>query len=349
MTMHRWFIRLAFVPLLAGSGCATHPERPGTTTRDGSYDSEMPSTPTTPELTQISESVRMVNVVASYRTNVFPLQAHIRVQDIRTGPALQFSERVITMNRRASGSSLVILVEDRQMVILSCAHVIYAPDTILTFYPKPDHSPGDFVRTMSIKQDQEIYVRGIPGGRRMSILAKDDSLDLVLLGKRFDEERPMALLAVPYPAGRAQELGWGTFVYVFGYPAGFRMLTRAIVSSPNRDPSGSFLLDAAAKPGYSGGAVFALRDGVPNFEFVGLVRSSKGPVEYTVTPVHEGEAFEGDPTVPFQGDLYVERRTDLDHGVSEAIPVETITRFLRERRGDLRAAGYDIVWGEPEH
>ena len=347
MHLREWIFGLLVIASTGVIGCASRPGQASPQPGDGAYDSEFPSAPATQELTRIAETVRMINVIASYRRNEFPLQAHVRTVDVRTAPVLQFSERVVTLNRRASGSALVIQADHRRLALLSCAHVVRFADTIYTFHAGSDKRPTEYVRTMSVKQDQEIYVRGISGGRRLEILAIDDSLDLVLLGKRYDEDLPPSIVSLPYPAGKAEDLGWGTFVYVFGYPAGYRMLTRAIVSSPNRDKDGSFLLDASAKPGYSGGAVFAIRDGIPNFELVGLVKSSKGPIEFTVSPTHEGESFEGDLTVPYQGDLYVELRSDLDHGVAEAIPAEMVTQFLRVHHDRLRAQGYEIVWGEP--
>ncbi|MCK7529466.1 MAG: hypothetical protein MZV64_73895 [Ignavibacteriales bacterium] len=50
------------------------------------------------------------------------------------------------------------------------------------------------------------------------------------------------------------------------------MVTKAIVSNPSRDESGSFLVDAVVNNGMSGGLVLAIKDGVPNFEMVGMIQ-----------------------------------------------------------------------------
>ena len=70
----------------------------------------------------------------------------------------------------------------------------------------------------------------------------------------------------------------------FGYPSGHKMVTKAIVSSPNKDRKGSFLLDAVLTPGFSGGIALAVRDGVPNFELVGLVQLVSGRTTYALGP-----------------------------------------------------------------
>ena len=46
-----------------------------------------------------------------------------------------------------------------------------------------------------------------------------------------------------------------------------------------------FLVDAVFNRGYSGGIVLAIRDGVPNFELVGLVKSVPAEYEYVMKPI----------------------------------------------------------------
>jgi hypothetical protein len=345
------FLARVIVVLMAAvacvaAGCSSGGARGGSDrTVDGMYDSEFPALPASPRLAEFTESVRMINTIAAYRTYQFPIGAKVRASDMNMPYLLDRAEKMIAQNRRASGSALLIYARQRRLALVSCAHIVDFPDTMLTFHMGPDRRMTDFVRTLSVKDGQEIYVAGIPGARRMEVLAMDRAADLVLIGKQFDDLLPPTILPVQYPIGRAKELGWGTFVYILGYPSGFRMVTRAVVSSPNRDQSGTFLLDAGFKPGYSGGAIIAVRDGVPNFEIVGIIKAAKGSVEYMVSPTHEGERFEGDVSVPYQGDLWVERRTDLDHGVAEAVPAEVIMEFLSSRLAELNGLGYDIIWG----
>ena len=109
-------------------------------------------------------------------------------------------------------------------------------------------------------------------------------------------------------------------------------MTKAIVSSPNRDKYGSFLTDAVSNKGFSGGIVLAIRDGVPNFELVGMMKLIPGCQQYYLTPSKEGEWFELDPNMPFKGDVYAESRVDIIYGVAPAIPAELIVDFLHKTR-----------------
>jgi hypothetical protein len=129
---------------------------------------------------------------------------------------------------------------------------------------------------------------------------------------------------------------------MFGYPAGYRIVTKAIVSSPNRDRYGSFLTDAVFNRGFSGGIVLAIRDGVPNFELVGMMKLVPGHQHYYLTPAKEGEQVDFESNVPFKGDMYAESRTDIIYGVAPAIPSELIIDFLKTNQQKLIDQGYDL-------
>jgi len=169
----------------------------------------------------------------------------------------------------------------------------------------------------------------------------------VLLGKTFESEpfpRPRVFM---YPAGRARELEWGTFVYLFGYPTGHKMVTKAIVSSPRKDRHGAFLVDAVFTPGFSGGIALAIRDGVPNFELVGIVKLVSGRSTYVLVPPSDDATTEFDPLVPYTGDIYVQKRTEIEYGIVQAVPVETILEFIDAHRGDLASRGYTVTFAQP--
>jgi hypothetical protein len=119
-------------------------------------------------------------------------------------------------------------------------------------------------------------------------------------------------------------------------------VTKAIVSNPNRDKYGSFLTDAVFNRGFSGGIVLAIRDGVPNFELVGMMKLVPGHQHYYLSPAKEGEQLEFDPNIPFTGDVYAESRVDIIYGVAPAIPAEMIVEFLKSNEETLIDQGYDL-------
>jgi hypothetical protein len=193
-----------------------------------------------------------------------------------------------------------------------------------------------------VKDRQTNYIGAIPGVHNLEILCMDNDNDIALMGQVIDAPVIPSVSVFNYPIGKAKELEWGAFVYLFGYPAGYRVVTKAIVSNPNRDKYGAFLTDAVFNRGFSGGIVLAVRDGVPNFELVGMMKLVPGYHRYYLTPAKEGEQVDIDPNIPYKGDMYAESRTDIIYGVAPAIPAELIVDFLQTNQQHLARKGYDV-------
>jgi len=118
------------------------------------------------------------------------------------------------------------------------------------------------------------------------------------------------------------------------------MVTKGIVSSPNKDGKGSFLIDAVFNRGFSGGIVLAIRDGVPNFEIVGLVRSVPAEYEYVLKPVPMNQSIEYNPLIPYTGDIYIDQRASLKYGITRVIAIEAIVEYLEDNEDFLAEKGY---------
>ena len=309
---------------------------------DGLYDSEFPSRRTSTQLEDISESVKMITAIAYYRAFSFTLEEQVR----KTGIAPEYlktrEEGSVFINKSLSGTATIVWAEGRRVALMTCAHIVAFPDTEITYHLGPDRRPTPFLKTFSVKERQLNFVGILPEGGALEILAMDKAADVAILGKLFEQQPSNPIPVFPYPAGRASELEWGSFVYLFGYPSGYRLVTSGIVSSPNRDRRGSFLTDAVFGGGFSGGIAVAIRDGVPNFELVGMVKMVSARTTYVLRPPHEEATVEYDPTVPYAGDAYVERDTRIEYGVSQAVSVETILDVVETNRSRLEALGYFV-------
>jgi len=314
---------------------------------DGKYDSEFPYRGCSSQLEEIGESVKMINAIAYYRTYTMSPGDRVRLAALTPDVLRGAGVTSVMTTSQTSGTATIVASGDRHVVLLTCAHVVGFPDTLVTYYQGTDHRPTPFVQTISFKERQTNYVAVFPEGGELETLAIDREIDVALLGKAFETEPLPRPQVFHYPAGRARELEWGTFVYLFGYPTGHKMVTKAIVSSPNKDRRGSFLLDAVFTPGFSGGIALAIRDGVPNFELVGIVRLVSGHTSNILVPQPGGEAGDYDPLTPYTGDIYVERHTEIEYGIVQAIPVETLLGFIDEHRAAIAARGYSVSFAQP--
>jgi hypothetical protein len=253
----------------------------------------------------------------------------------------RYTVRDTIVSRIGSGTATVIYRGLDRIALLTCAHVVDHPDTVITYYMDELGEGRRVIQSISVKRREQFYVIDILGGGDLKVLAVDPAHDLALLGKK-DLRETHRIPVLAYPAGDSRSLEWGSFVYLMGYPMGFKMITQGIVSNPNMDGDGAFLVDALFNRGFSGGIVLAIRDGVPNFELVGLAKSVSAEHKYVLRPLKETSEFLYDTTVPYTGDIYVRSESDINYGITHAISVETIRRFVEENRDQLMREGYDF-------
>jgi hypothetical protein len=127
-----------------------------------------------------------------------------------------------------------------------------------------------------------------------------------------------------------------------GFPLGYQMITRGIVSKPIRKNDHQFLIDASFNEGFSGGVVLAIRDGIPNFELVGLGKSASVSYENILIPEKLEYQRRYNPDIPYTGEAYVKVRKDFNYGITRAISSQAIIRFYRKHRKKLLEQGYDL-------
>jgi len=222
---------------------------------------------------------------------------------------------------------------------LTCNHIIDFPDTVFSFY-ESNSSKEKYILCVSIKIKQMNQI-GITEGNNIEILAKDEKNDIAFLGKKItqtDENIPF----FKYQCGESNDLEWGSFVYIIGYPMGFQMITRGIVSNPDKIKSGSFLIDAVFNRGFSGGLVLAIKDGVPNFELVGMAKSVPYKEENILIPENTNESFEYAPNSPYTGNIFVKSKKNLSYGITNSVTIETIKEFYKENKNKLLEKGYNL-------
>jgi hypothetical protein len=307
---------------------------------DGKYDSEFPYRGCSEQLEEISESVRMINCLAFYKSYVFSAEQKLRTSDITDPRLKERAVKEIYFDKSAAGSCTVIYYQERKLAVLTCEHVVSFPDTLITYFPSENSKPTEFIQSIAVKEHQKNYIGLIQGAGDLEILAVDKTNDLAILGQKIDAPSMHNIPVFRFPIGKAKELEWGAFVYLFGYPAGYRMITKGIVSNPNRDKNGSFLTDGVFNKGFSGGIVLAIRDGIPNFELVGMVRMIPGFQEYYLTPTKAGERADFEMATSYTGTSYINSRMEIIYGVSPTIPVEQIIEFFKANEEQLERKGY---------
>lgn len=310
--------------------------------QDGKYDSEFPSLPCSQELEDIAQSVKLVSILAFYESYDLPENSKIKKSTLTANTLKNEAIKKHIIEKPAAGTATVIYHRQKRIALLTCAHIIYCPDTVITYFKNEQGKETEYIQNISIKFKQYNTIGGLPQVFDFNILAMDLESDVAIIGKELSSIPKKHIPVFNYPTGKAEELNWGTFVYLFGYPKGQKMISTGIVSSPNRDKKHSFLTNASFNRGFSGGLVLAVRDGAPNFELVGMTNSVSAESHFLLSPDKDYDISDYNIKRPYTGDVFTKYHRTIFYGITFAISIETINNFIKKNKPLLQEKGYDV-------
>ncbi|MEI6683138.1 MAG: serine protease [Bacteroidota bacterium] len=338
--MKRWLPFFLCIVLLSGYACIHRKVAlvQVQKTHEG-YDSQFPSGVVSDGIAAATRAVKKIYSISSYTTWKFRREQAITRFDILTGNYKKTAWGIISTKETVFGTAVVAGVTGKRIALLTCAHVINSPDTLVSYFPPQGDDPAPCIQSFSVKEKQENWVKDLPACGSFTVLASDIPNDIAILGK--DCESLMDTVTMfPFPAGRANDLGWGCFVYILGYPLGNLMVTSGIVSPLSKRPKGEFSVDALLNKGCSGGVILAIRNGVPNFELVGLVKNVGSDREEFLKPA--ADRSPGIDWMPYKGEMNVGTREVVQYGLNAVVPIEAIVDFYRNSRVSLITTGYNL-------
>ncbi len=345
MDINKLHILCALVLLACGCwlSCSSKIYLPeGAVVQDGKYDTAFPQIEAAAQFEAILSSIRMINSVAYYRHVLFDRESGIRHTDFNDKKLEKRASSVEYFQDTSAGTATVIHFQSGKIALITSAHVVHFPDTLVYYYDGDEREGTDrLVQSIAVKENQQNYIPDIPGVTELDILALDLKVDVAIVGQDVPLLPLGSVRVFDYPLGQAKDLEWGSFVYVAGFPAGTKMITRGLVSKPFRSRH-DFVIDAPFNRGFSGGLVLAVRDGVPNFEWIGLATASASTSEYRLRPAQNIPPDDVDPRVPYEGDLFLEHHSSLRYGITLCIPINTIRAFIDEHAAQLARQGYRL-------
>ena len=304
------------------------------------YDSEFPYNDGSKQLEEIGNTIYRVNSLAFYKAYIFDENSKIKLKDLTDDVIKNKSIKTTYLDKSSSGTSTLLYSSNGTVALLTCAHVIDFPDTIVSYYSNNQGTFSDNVQSIAFMTRKFIYVAGFPEGSEVKEILSDKALDITIIGNSYNSKYERLFHIFNYPFGKAKDLSWGNFVYVFGFPLNYKMISNAIVSSPNFDHSGSFFVDAVVNRGYSGGLVLAVKNGIPNFELVGIIEWVPEENENILQPAPLEESMKYNPLVPYKGDVFVKQQKFLRYGITKVIPIESIVDFLVKNKEFFVHSGY---------
>lgn len=325
---HRLFNQtLVFLLVLLSASCSkitydvVYP-----TLSDGRYDSEFPYRNCSSELGKIAKTIKKVHCLVEYKTYLFDHTQGLTKKQLKTSRLDRIAVATSTFNESVGASAILIFSDEHRCVLLTSAHTFDYADTLFTFYTENENKEDAILQSISIKTKQQNFARELGEFGLLDLLVMDMESDIAFLYGHSDD--PQAVFPIfDYPLGNSKQIEWGTFIYAIGFPAGNKMITRGIVANPEPDRSGAFLIDALFNQGMSGGVVLAIRDGVPNFEMVGIVKSVSARFENVLRPEKDSHEKVYNQNLPYEGNMYVKLQRNINYGITYAVSVETVFKL----------------------
>lgn len=330
-------LKLILILLLFAMGCTN--SRPtvqiaGNTDR-GFYRNHTESQLIRDEIKEVFDSVVRIQNNVIYRTYQFytdeMVKSEIQGQDLR-----EISVESYLDDQSTAGTAIVISDTRGKYALLTASHTVFYPDTIWHYSENNSDSGDPYVEAVSIKQTVNYYVILDRGIIKLELALNDSNRDLAIMTNSIPDENNL-MTALELPLGNSERLDWGDMIYAFGYPKGAKMITMGIVSRSDH-PIRSILIDASFNRGFSGGAIFAVRNDGSGLEWMGVVTSALGENETYLVP--EGvEEREFNPESPYTGDLYVRSTPRINYGITNAVAIKEIMEFFRENAERINELG----------
>lgn len=309
--------------------------------KDNKYDIDYYQLTKAAGLDKLINSVKMINCIAYYESYLLKPNSKIRKGSISKTNIEVHAINKITSNETSSGTATIIYSHNGKAALITCAHILDFPDTLITFFKDSNGYDTEFVESLSIKVRQTNLLPELAVANEVEILAINREADIAIVGKDVSALNANKYLPFDYKTGNSNELSWGTKVYIIGYPLNNKMITSGLVSPPPSPGKDYFFVDAVFNRGFSGGVVLAIRDGAPNFELVGMVRSGTVHRNYVLRPNSNNPDFVYLPKIPYESEVIVEQQTDIKYGVTKIMTIETILDFVRKQKNALKELGYD--------
>lgn len=304
------------------------------------YTSSFPQKDVTEELKMAQQSVVRIVSTAFYNNYAFS-QQYITLDDIKTNNPKDISTDHFSSEESTAGTSVILDQNSNNSLLLTCEHTVSFPDTAVTYYDGEDIPPQTYVKSISIKQRQNNLVFLGQNLKTYEVISANKRLDLALLNIESGRNRNLDQHKLMTKPGNSDLLKLGSFLYIMGFPKGYPMITRGLASSSESWNDRFFVSDATFNPGISGGLILASRNNYDSFEWVGIASSASATRQSVLVPRPVSDKYSR-AVRPYSDSVFVQRRTSINYGITQAVPINKIKEFLRNSEEAISRHGFSL-------
>ena len=300
------------------------------------------------EIEKVERSVVGINTEITYEIQKF--EYLIKNGELVADPTSPLKYRLAKTNgngikveidkRTLSGGGLIINIDhlNSNYTILTSSHLVSPEDSTDIYYVDEKGEKTDILFSRYLLKFKRISVRsGSAWSAEAEIISDNPKSDLAViqaetnnrLGKEFQNEM-----------GYKIDLGWGDWVFLFGYPKGIKQMTGGWVSKSPYPRT--VAVDAVVRFGYSGGPVFTFSKDKTELAFVGVIKS---------VPRTNLDYIAPDQTLPVGSSLRsqdlpklaVKRAILVNYGTAYFVDSKSIKSFLNSARNTMNDSGISLA------
>ena len=149
---------ISLILILSGSllwSCAsTVPsERPERSKESNNYTTSFPTRDVSKQLRSVKESVVRISSTGIYRNYIIEDRL-LTKSDLKKVDIEEIASRSITSNESTAGTAISLYSDKRNATLITNAHVVNYPDTLISYIDREGVSPQTFIHSVKIKKNQ---------------------------------------------------------------------------------------------------------------------------------------------------------------------------------------------------
>jgi S1-C subfamily serine protease len=289
----------------------------------GRYESVFPDDQARKQFNEMSRSVIRLTSYVNYQLSIFENGSQVTLDMAEDTSVLTKIRARVNRNESFNGTAFIIAQDDSSLFLVTCAHTVSFPDTIISWDNKADNNGNRFLLSIARKSSSLVQASFPERAVRMKILSIDESSDLALLQT---EEITGNINPLSAAQKLCTSLQWGDKLWIAGFPTGRFMLTTGLAAKPGSD--GIFATDAPLSEGYSGSPVMVYDIEAKSFGLAGVARSVPAKALYVLKPEFEIHEVQYNPAIPYTGPVYAATDYRSVAGVSLIVSSERVLSLM---------------------
>lgn len=278
----------------------------------------------------INKTIFKVYSAADYETFTFPSDSQVRKENLGAIDESNYPTNTNTETTR--GTTTLIHGDDKKQIFLSSYHIFNYPDTVFDYYYRDDGTRTPFIAQLSVKTGQKHIIKKHGESMAVELVAYNKKQDIAFITGDVKTNATTRGQQTQVNMVSEKALRTGTEVFVSGFPSGYSMVTRGLLSKPLTDKTSKVLIDAPFNKGYSGAPFFILSPDCRCFKLAGIVTSSALTKKNILVPEFQRNEKTYDPKSIYTDPTYVNQDKRIKYGVTFGTGINTIEAFYTNNK-----------------